>query len=318
MADENYDINDLGFNSRNNYQRFGTQVSYRIFEPTKKLRSYNIRSWANIRYRKSDGAYTGNHLGIRFNFTTLKNFSFGGNINGNIGKQYDYYEPRVDDRYYVDSPRLQGFIFVETDRSKRLSINSYIFHSIRQTDDITYTEFDLSSKYRINNKFSINYAINIGKGENQKGYVDELDDGTIIFGNRETKEITNSIASQFNFNVKSSISLAFRHYWSPIDYDSQFYELNDDGTLSPHSYSENQDINYNIWNLDLNYTWEFAPGSFLVALYRNNIFNEDDLSKLNFSENLTNLFDEPSQHNISLKLIYYIDYNNAKNWFKKK
>ncbi len=113
------------------------------------------------------------------------------------------------------------------------------------------------------------------------------------------------------------MALAFRHYWSPIVYDTQFYELNEDGTLSPYPYSENEDINYNIWNLDLSYTWEFAPGSHIIVLYRNNIFNEDDLSQLNFNENLQNLFDEPIQHNLSIKMIYYIDYNNAKNWFKK-
>ena len=39
----------------------------------------------------------------------------------------------------------------------------------------------------------------------------------------------------------------------------------------------NSNVNFNTWNLDLNYTWQVAPGSFLTALYRNQLFN--------FSEN---------------------------------
>ncbi|MBV1887904.1 MAG: hydrolase, partial [Urechidicola sp.] len=89
-------------------------------------------------------------------------------------------------------------------------------------------------------------------------------------------------------------------------------------SLSPSSYTSNHDINYNVWNLDLSYSWEFAPGSQLIALYRNNIFNADDQSHLGFGDNLQNLFDQEMGHNFSLKMIYYIDYNNAKNWFRKK
>jgi hypothetical protein len=77
----------------------------------------------------------------------------------------------------------------------------------------------------------------------------------------------------------------------------------------------NHNINYNIWNLDLSYTWEFAPGSELIVLYRNSIFSEDDLSHLNFNKNLDNLFKEPAINNISLKFIYYLDYNKLKTWF---
>ena len=318
MADENYDINDLGFNRYNNYQRYYVDASYRIFEPTEFLRRYRFFLFGNLSYRQSDGAYTGNRLGISFSATTLKLFSFGANLNGNIGEQYDYYEPRVDDRFYTDRPRLNLNAWIETNEGKKLSLDSYIFYGLRIGEDRTYIEFLINPEYRVNDKFSLDYSLNLGKGENQKGYVDELEDGTIIFGNRNNKEIINSLSSRYSFSVKSSVAVAFRHYWSPVKYDDQYYQLEEDGSLTPNSYNENNDINYNVWNLDLSYTWEFAPGSQLVALYRNNIFNEDDLAQLDFYENLTNLFGQPKRHNFSVKAIYYIDYNNAKGWFKKK
>ncbi len=317
MADENYDINDLGFQRQNNYQRVYGNISYRIFEPNKTFRRYSFFSWANIRYRQSDGVYTGNHMGINFNATTLKQFSFGTNINGNVGKQYDYYEPRIEGRYYKHDPRLNFNGWISSDYSKKFAIDVYGFYGIRVGDDQKQREIEIEPRYRFTDKFQINYSLSLGKGQNVKGYVDELDDGSIIFGVRDGKDITNSLSGQYNFGVKSALALTFRHYWSPITYDSQYFQLEDDGTLTPNSYTGDNDINYNVWNLDLSYTWEFAPGSQLIALYRNNIFNEDTKSQLEFDENLQNLFKQPGEHNISLKLIYYIDYNNAKNWFKK-
>jgi len=144
--------------------------------------------------------------------------------------------------------------------------------------------------------------------------VNELENGSIIFGNRDVKTITNSLSSNLSFNIKSSLALTFRHYWSPVQYDSNYFELNNEGTLDSSSYMEDNDINYNIWNLDLSYSWEFAPGSQLVALYRNSIFNEDNLSQLSFNENLDNLFNDPRTDNLSLKLIYFLDYNKVKTW----
>ncbi len=314
MADKNYDINDLGFQRRNDYQQFEADFSYRIFEPTKTFNRYQIRTWVDMNYRQSDGAYTGNRFGVRFHATTVKQFTFGSNINFTIGKQYDYYEPRVDDRYYTDSPRFNIGGFVSSDFSKKFSYSFNVFHSSRVTEDRTYDEFEFSPRYRFNDRLSINYSMEYGTGKNQKGWVDELDDGTIIFGERDTKRVTNSLSGKYNFSVKSGLALSFRHYWSPVIYDTQFYELNTDGSLSENPYDDSHDINFNIWNLDLSYSWEFAPGSQVVALYRNSIFNEDDLSDLNFNENLDNLFKEPVRHNFSVKFIYYLDYNKIKSW----
>ncbi|AOW19403.1 DUF5916 domain-containing protein [Urechidicola croceus] len=318
MADDSYDINDLGFLYFNNYEEVYWNGSYRIFEPTKKFNSYRFNTWGQLDYRQSDGAYTDNHFGIGFNATTVKQFSFGGNINGKVGNVYDYYEPRVENRFYKDNARVNFNAWISSDFSKKFAIDLYAFYGTRINESRNYRELNFEPRYRFSDKLNIIYRFNIKYGTNEKGWVNELDNAEIIFGNRDTKTITNSISGKYNFNVKSGLGLTFRHYWSPIKYDNQFFLLEENGTLSNSEYSDNHDINYNIWNLDLNYSWQFAPGSQLVALYRNSIFNEDNQSKLKFGENLTNLFEQPKQNNLSLKLIYYIDYNNAKGLFKKK
>ncbi|MCB0445099.1 MAG: hypothetical protein KDC68_05500, partial [Gelidibacter sp.] len=62
----------------------------------------------------------------------------------------------------------------------------------------------------------------------------------------------------------------------------------------------------------------FAPGSFLTALYRNQLFNYDTHSTHTFSESIKSLFNQPIQNTFSLRLQYYIDYASIKNVFQKK
>jgi len=313
-SDENYDIKDFGYQRRNNYTNYYTGISYQIFEPTKNLEKYRIKFDASLRYLSSPSAYTDNDLELDAFFMTINRFAFGANIEANIGDQYDYYEPRVDGRYFRQHGVIEFASWISTDYRKKLALDVRGKFVKRYALDNYFYGIEIEPRYRFTDKFQMNYSIDYGKLLNDYGYVTELDNGDIIFGNRDSKEVVNTLSGQLNFSTKSSLSLSFRYYWSPVEYSKQYYSLNEDGTLDLSSYSENNDINYNIWNLDLNYTWQFAPGSFLTALYRNSIFNEDDLSSLSFNENLDNLFKEPINNLVSLKLIYYLDYNNLKTW----
>ena len=79
-----------------------------------------------------------------------------------------------------------------------------------------------------------------------------------IFGRRDRKTFNNTISAKYTFSVNASLSLTFRHNWSDVRYQNQFYDLGTDGYLIPNNFTENQDINFNSWNLDFNYFWQFA------------------------------------------------------------
>ena len=112
------------------------------------------------------------------------------------------------------------------------------------------------------------------------------------------------------------MNLAFRHYFSEVTYDS-FYNLGNDGDLEPNPGIDNKyNTTYNNWNLDLRYSWWFAPGSQLSLLYRNSIEGFLEASQQKFSQNFDHLFDQPQINSISLRLTYYLDYNRMKGWFK--
>ncbi|MFK5957749.1 MAG: DUF5916 domain-containing protein [Lutibacter sp.] len=327
LQDDTFDKNDLGFQRRNNFSNFEGKISYRIFEPTKKFNEYRITLSSELEYLYKPNTYTGNSIRLNYFFMTKKSqTAFGGNVQGSFGNQYDYYEPRVNGRYFKQNSRIATYQFISTDYSNKFAIDTRIYYSKRINDDNHFILVNFSPRYRVNDNLSFIYSLRYTKDSNEKGYVTILNDSglvdedngnNIIFGNRDAKSITNSISGKYNFSTKAALALTFRQYWSPVKYDEQYYALNNDGTLSENSYSANHDINFNTWNFDLNFTWEFAPGSQLIALYRNSLFNADEFSDLNFKDNLNNLFKEPMLHNLSVRMVYYIDYNNAKNWFKK-
>ena len=327
LQDDTFDKNDLGFQRRNNFSNFEGQISYRIFEPTKKFNEFRITLSSELEYLYKPNAYTGNSVRLNYFFNTKKSqTAFGGNVQGSFGNQFDYYEPRIEGRYFKQGGRLASNQWISTDYSKKFAIDVSLFFSKRINDNNHFIFVNFSPRYRVNDNLSFIYSLRYTKDTNEKGYVSILNDSglvdedngnNIIFGNRDAKSVTNSISSKYNFSTKAALSLTFRQYWSPVKYDEQYYLLNNNGTLSENSYSANHDVNFNTWNFDLNFTWEFAPGSQLIALYRNSLFNEDEFSDLNYKDNLNNLFKEPMLQNLSLRMVYYIDYNNAKNWFKK-
>ena len=45
-------------------------------------------------------------------------------------------------------------------------------------------------------------------------------------------------------------------------------------------------------------------------------FQPGSSQQIGFSESLNNLLQQPGRHNLSLRVVYYIDYNNVKRLFK--
>jgi hypothetical protein len=318
FEDENYNPNDLGILFGNNEKRIYSNLSYRTLKPKGDFNSYRINSWFNSSYLHSSSVYTGINTGIGFQGQLKKRLGFGGNVNYS-SQSKDFFEPREGSTsgvFFQRPARMGTNQWISTNYQKKFAVdyNQYYNHFVNNKRR-TYG-FNLSPRYRVNNKLAFFYSLNYRKSNYEEGYAEvdgEVDDD-IIFGRRNRKSVTNSLSSKYSFNVKSSLSLTFRHNWETVTYSNEFYDLTSAGGLTPTTYSRDN-VNFNNWNLDLNYTWQFAPGSQLTAFYRNSIFGNGTDTKLNFQDNIDELFSEPKQHLLSLRLVYFIDYNNIKDIF---
>tara|TARA_R110002073_G_scaffold8207_3_gene45742 strand:+ start:28385 stop:30823 length:2439 start_codon:yes stop_codon:yes gene_type:complete len=316
FSDKNYDINDMGVNFRNNRQGLYGRASYRILQPKGNLNNFSINTRWNINYLHSPGTYTGNNFRINTFFNTKKRFSYGGGVNAQIGNQYDFFEPRqgtTSGIFFIKPTRINSDAFISTDFRKKFAFDLRASRTFFPNDARSGYGMRFSPRYRFSNQFSIVYGFRFDQNYNDQGYVNEVGND-LVFGQRDRKTFNNTISAKYNFSIKSSLSLSFRHNWSDVRYESQFYNLNANGNLDPNlTYNDNHDINFNSWNVDLNYFWQFAPGSQLIAFYRNSIFSVNENTGQDFISNLDNLFNEPKQHIFSLRLVYFIDYNKVKN-----
>jgi hypothetical protein len=315
MEDDKFNYNDLGFQRRNNQQTVYAVMSYRILKPVGRYNSFKVdfRLFNGFLYKP--GVYTGNSYRVGFYASTDKRFSFGLNVSGKIGKQKDFYEPRraIYEQHYLERyPEINFDGFISTDFRKQFAFDLKAnTRKVSGTDESRFG-FEFGPRNRFSNKMSLAYRFKFNSSKNSIGYANDVNND-IIFGKRDSSFYENVLSGNYSFSTKSSLTLSFRHYWQNVKYNSQFYSLNTDGTIANHSYTGNHDVNYNSWNLDLNYLWEFAPGSQLTAFYRNSIFNSNDQSALNFINNINELFNQPALHTFSIKFVYFIDYNNLKN-----
>lgn len=313
---KNWDINDLGFSTTTNIASYNAWYGYRILQPTKRFNNIYLNNNFTYSHRLEPFLFST----LRFNHNnqfTDKNFrSFGGGIEFTPIGEKDIYEPRKQGRHLNVPGYFDSWIWYESDSRKKLQYNvnvDYYAYNEKGRNKVIPSVF---LRYRFNDKFNVIWQFNPVFSNNEIGFAGN--DGTNIFmGRRQRNTYENSLTSQFSFNDKMTLSLAFRHYFSDVTY-KQFYTLNQDGNLTDYSnFTNNLNGTYNSWNVDIRYSWWFAPGSQLTLLYRNAVSNYQDISRQSFGDNFSTLFNEPMTNNISLRLTYFLDYNRAKNWFKK-
>jgi hypothetical protein len=130
-------------------------------------------------------------------------------------------------------------------------------------------------------------------------------------GLRDVSTLTNTIDALYSFSANAFLSVELRHYWRWLDYSS-FHLLNPDGTLSNPvvDYLVDENINFNLFNIDLSYQWNFAPGSVLSIVWKNAIEDSDKNVRGDFFNNFGNVIESSQINSISFRLLYYLDYNS--------
>ena len=137
----------------------------------------------------------------------------------------------------------------------------------------------------------------------------------IIFARRDVKSVENILSGKYNFTNMMGITVRVRHYFSSVD-NKEFYALQKNGTLMPNTtFNGNTNQNVNFFNVDMVYTWQFAPGSFLNVVWKNAVYDYTNIVERSYFKNFGNTIEADQNNNISLKVIYFLDYLQLK---KKK
>ncbi len=315
MSDK-YDHNDLGFMRRNNWIEHSVELSYNEFEPFGKiLRSFNS---IEIEYERlySPKKFSSLEISGRTRNTFINYLSLNGGFRLEPIGADDHYEARQDGWVYKRPASYQAYLGLSPDYRKDFVTDLFASYTLYSESGRSDIRLRAGQRIRFNNQFNFRLNVEYQKNNHDYGYVSDSinafnDQQIILFGQRDVKTVTNTIETNYIFTNTSSLSLRMRHYWIRANY-LNYYNLGLDGQLYSSDFKENNDFNINVFNIDLVYQWDFAPGSELLLVYKNMINADVDINVDSYFGNLGRMFKEPSYNSFSIKLLYYIDYQSLR------
>jgi len=305
-----YDPNDMGYLRRNNEFNNRVTFGYNIYEPVRKILNSLNRISIGYEMLYTPRKFSSLDIDIE-STTTYKNFmvlQVESNINP-IGTD-DHYEAREEGRYYSRPPSAELAVGLTTDNRRTLSVGlSAEYQKFFSEFDMSGYQVNFSPSIRLNNKFKLEHTLSFHKKMNDIGYAGRTE--SIIFGRRNSATIENIFSINYIRSASSYFQARIRHYWSKADYDS-YYILNEDGSLGESAPDMGSDINNNYFNIDMSYTWRFAPGSELKFVWKNSVYQSGPEIFSSFKKNLDAMLNAPAINSLSLKILYYLDYHTLK------
>jgi hypothetical protein len=323
IVSKNFDSNDLGINFETNYYAIYGNTNYRILNPTKYFNTFVANFNMYTQFQKETGKIQGNNINVNINSNNKQNHYFGLGINANPIESYDYYESRTENRPLIFPKRMGGWFYFSSNYNNKFAIDFNPSFAVLSEPGRNSYGFLLGPRYRFNDKFALNYSFNFFRQNNNKGYIDSVNDdlnsatpNTIIFANRNVITYSNSLTGKYSVNSKMTFNLSLRQYWSFAE-NKNFLSLEQNGRLKDYTnFTENRNSSFYSWNADLSYSWWFAPGSEVSILYRNNAANFQREIDKDFGRNVTTLLtNDQLKHVFSISIRYFIDYNAVKNKF---
>jgi hypothetical protein len=305
---DTYDPNDMGYLRRNNYVQNECWLSYNKLEPFSIFKEWSIEYHFSNSSLHNPNKHIQNDMYLWSSALFNNQMWLGGWIAYNF-KANDYHETRVKNRFFVMPEHLSTELNFSTNQNKKISFRTTagFFQATRQEEKGNWLNLILN--LNAGKRFSGSYNFSVNNEENLKGYVDHWNDEEIFFGKYHRLTLSNTLSMGYNFNTKMALNIRGRHYWSKADYNT-IYLLNPNGTITPDNrYTDNPDVNFNAFNIDMVFKWEFAPGSELSVAWKNALYDTNKNISLSYSENVKEMFRAINSNSISLKLLYYIDYN---------
>ncbi len=310
---ETYDPNDMGFLARNNLWKHYGEVEYRIIKPHGNLNRSSYKFYAVHQSLFEPRRFETFYLGFAPFWLDQDFNAWGSTITWNPVASYDYYEPRTPGYFFKMDQKFSVSAFISTDYRTTLALDANFYYEHWQNFGRDQYSLNLAPRLRLGDHFFAVPNINLSHSSNDYGYAYSADD-QVYFGRRDVYSVSNAIDARFVFDNTKTLSLVARHFWTGLYYEEMF-ALQQNGQLLSSDVDLQDDLNFNTLNIDLKFSWWFAPGSEMVVLYRHVVAANANAYEASYLQNIDQLFAAPTQNNLSLRLTYFLDYNRVKKLF---
>ena len=316
-----YDPNDLGYILSPNDINYSGVISYTEFTPTRNFLTYGYRFTVNYNWLYKPNVFT-NLVTRASGFWVFKNFwDVTLSIELWPSWQNDFFELRTPGRFLKRPSYYYTSLNGSTDSRKRFFFRYNFGFSKSALDTSSYYNFDLGGRYRFSDKFSLDFDVARQHDLAQLGYAFMREsNGDPIVGIRKYTDVASVLTGIYNFTPRMNLTLRARHYWSRVIYKS-FYNVNPDGYFTRKAFINGQDQNFNIFNLDAFLTWDFRLGSRFILGYKNWLDNNEvlDGSRFhNYALNAKEIFNLRHGNELTLRFIYFLDYNQLRKKYSRK
>lgn len=337
LESDTYNPNDLGILFSPNEVSHVAWINYNYYKPWWKLNNYWSGVWMyNESLYKPWAEWSATQFGANFGGNTRKFQNFGFNSNVSPWGTHDFFEPRKLDyaTFYHVPANINFYSWYNSDHRKRFTY--YAEGGMRFFDEKGRKNGSLAAgiRWRTSDKLSIGLGLGTDQLWNNVGGLwsseinaqalgfENLPENAVVMGRRRIVGLNNNLNASYSFNNKMNLALYVRHYWQKAEYQD-FYGLDAKGELVASPYTglstagePLNDVAANYFNIDLIYTWRFAPGSDLLLVYKNGIGHYESGNAVDhgYGYNARHLMDFAGTNNLSFKLLYYIDYRQVKSW----
>ena len=328
-----YNPNDLGILFGNNNVSQSATVNYNKYQPFWKVNNLytTLGVYQSLLFRPLLYQDAGIYGSLNTTFT--KSFLSAG-FNANLDLQkHDYYEPRTAPLgdYYVRVPTSFNLgTFVSSDYRKKLAYDVNAGMRVYALDErldrprrLAYG-LTLSPRYRVSDKLNFRYTFDYALKVNQIGYVNDGFDLTqpidqqysallgpdVLLGRRRVATYTNTLTTNYTFTNRLSFTMRVRHYVSAVHYLA-FARLRPNGAEEQlPDYQRAHDTSFNAFNVDASLVWWFAPGSQVSLVWKQAAATSllGNAATPLYFDNLANVANTPHNNNVSVKVLYYLDY----------
>jgi hypothetical protein len=235
--------------------------------------------------------------------------------------------PRGQDNFYSFASRdinfhTNGYTYVgaggSSDSRKNLYAEFYAGHGFQHKNkSYTYDNLRVLLRYTFNDHLNANivYSPTLDNSNIDNTYYTLTGDKPLL-ALRSIFEQVLEFNAKYTISPNANINARFRHYNATIK-NRKLYAIASDG-----NYLDNEialtniyDENYNLQNIDVFYNWIFRPGSRLVCSYKqwlNDAYILNSEMQNSFGRNINSIVKSPKAYALSVRLIWYLDYNKLK------
>jgi hypothetical protein len=329
VESDQYDINDLGLLFSNNERSYSGRIGYTDFSPKRYFNRWNVS--LNVDYQRlfNPNVYTDLDYNINSFFFTKSFDAFGLYAGGKPIDANNYFEPRTFDFETFSITRGFQFFgfFVSTDYRRTLALDVEYTNGNTFRDDQDYRLYRIAPRWRVNDKILLRFQTQYESNDHALGFVNRngyegdipgLNEEGILYGFRDRYNWENTLTGQYVMSPTASLTLRVRHYQDEVNW-TELGELNEDGWINTFAFDGLGadgvplfDQNVNIFNIDMQYTKRFAPGSDIILVWKQQIAGNDQEFQRTYFQNLNGLTDLFQTNSVSLRIVYFLDYHSLK------